>query len=694
MSAGHNGGAGAAAGQGGSSRDWTDLAGLPDPLPIEPLAAPLDAVVRLPGSKSITNRALVCAALGAGPSVLTGLLDADDTAAMLGVLSSLGVEIERDGDRATVWGCSGRLPRRSATLDVKMSGTTARFALPLAALARDAVTLDGHPAMRARPMADGIAAIEQLGRVVRSADGSLPITVGSDPDLDDDELGGSVTVRGDVSSQFLSGLLLVAPCLRDGLELTVDGPLQSVPYVDMTIAVMRAFGAKVEVAHDRRWFAVEPTGYQQTTYAIEPDASAASYFFAAAALCGGSVTVEGLGAESLQGDVRFTSVLAEMGASVVMQPTSTTVTGAVGRALPGGDRRGDQLRGGRFDLAEISDTAQTLAAIAPFAAAATEVSGIGFIRRKETDRIAAVVTELGRLGVEAEEREDGFRIVPGPVSPGVVQTYDDHRMAMSFAILGLRAPGIEIADPACVAKTFPGFWAVLDEMRGQTRGEVGAVIAIDGPAGSGKSTISRMVAERVGLDMLDTGAMYRAVTCAVLRAGGDPNDADLATAAADDADIVVDRTVTINGDDVTAAIRGPEVSANVSVVAAHSGVRRRLRGLQREWLGRHGGGVVEGRDIGTVVVPDAPLKIYLTASPEVRAMRRAGDAHGDFDLDAAAANIAERDRIDSTRADSPLRPADDAVIVDTSDLTIDQVVDRIVAEATARGLGSTSQETR
>lgn len=216
--------------------------------------------------------------------------------------------------------------------------------------------------------------------------------------------------------------------------------------------------------------------------------------------------------------------------------------------------------------------------------------------------------------------------------------------------------------------------------------DIGAVIAIDGPAGSGKSTISRLVAERVGLPMLDTGAMYRAVTCAVLRAGGDTSDAEFASDAADRAEIVVEDRVTINGDDVTSEIRGAEVSANVSIVAAHSGVRRRLVALQREWLARHGGGVLEGRDIGTVVAPDAPLKIYLTASPAVRAQRRAGDVAGSFDVEAAAANIEERDRIDSGRADSPLRPADDAVMVDTSDLTIEQVVDRIVQEAAHRGL--------
>ncbi|NLA34761.1 MAG: (d)CMP kinase [Actinobacteria bacterium] len=213
---------------------------------------------------------------------------------------------------------------------------------------------------------------------------------------------------------------------------------------------------------------------------------------------------------------------------------------------------------------------------------------------------------------------------------------------------------------------------------------VGNVIAIDGPAGSGKSTIARRVAERVGLPMLDTGAMYRALTFAVIRSGGDPADAAVATAAAQAADIVVDDTVTIDGVDVTAEIREPEVSAHVSVVAAHSGVRQVLVALQRRWLGAHGGGVLEGRDIGTVVTPEAPLKIYLTASPEVRAKRRAGE--GAFDLEAAAANIAERDRIDMSRADSPLRPAGDAIIIDTSELTIDEVVDGIVAHALERGV--------
>ncbi len=433
----------------------TALASLPDPLPIEPLPRPLgDIVVELPGSKSITNRALVCAALADGPSVLTGVLDSDDTNAMVAALEGLGVDLRVDGSTATVWGCRGRIPR-SATVDARMSGTTARFLLPIAALAEGSVTIDAAPTMRARPMRDGIEAVRALGRRVEAADGAaLPITVAPDPDIDG--FAGAVSVGGEVSSQFLSGLLMVAPCLPDGLEITVDGALQSEPYVEMTLAVMRAFGALVDTdvaaGGGGRWYSVRPTGYQHRQYAIEPDASAASYFLAAAALCGGSVTVPGLGSASLQGDVDFAEVLRNFGAHVDVAAHSITVTGG-------------RLLGGAFDMAAISDTAQTLAAIAPFAESPTTITGIGFIRHKETDRIGAVVRELGRLGIAASELDDGLRIEPGPVSPGVVETYEDHRMAMSFAILGLRAQGVAIADPGCVSKTFPGFWETLARMR-------------------------------------------------------------------------------------------------------------------------------------------------------------------------------------------------------------------------------------
>ena len=440
------------------------LAGLSDPLEIQPVHGPLNAVVRLPGSKSITNRALICAALSRGTSTLRGVLHSDDTAAMVGCLEDLGISLTSVGDTVTVVGSAGRVPNAPATLDARQSGTTARFMLALAALAEAEITIDGHAQLRARPMRDGIDAVRALGCSVADSGGCLPVTVGPGPGPSAAAASASsgssestmserslVRVRGDVSSQFLTGLLLAAPCVPGGLSVEVDGHLQSVPYVAMTVAVMAAFGASVEVGANFGRFEVADTGYSACDYPIEPDASAASYPLAAAALCGGTVVVEGLGAASVQGDVRFAEVLAAYGAEVTIEPDRITVRGAA-------------LRGGTFDLADISDTAQTLAAIAPFAEAPTEILGIGFIRRKETDRVAAMVGELRRLGIDARELDDGLRIVPGPLKPAVVQTYDDHRMAMSFALVGLRADGVSIADPGCVAKTFPTYWRMLAQL--------------------------------------------------------------------------------------------------------------------------------------------------------------------------------------------------------------------------------------
>jgi 3-phosphoshikimate 1-carboxyvinyltransferase len=431
--------------------DLSDLGSLPDPLAIVPAAGPLDATVRVPGSKSVTNRALICAALADGPSVLDGALFADDTEAMLGVLHALGFTVEADpaAERIVVQGTGGRLPATSAELDVRLSGTTARFTLPLIALGEGTYRVGAHPQMQARPMDTTFAALEDLGARIEALGptGHLPATVTAGG-----LRSGVVRVPGDASSQFLSGLLLAGPCLPDGLVVEVTTELVSRPYVDLTIAVMAAFGARVEQL-DLSTFAVQPGGYRGRDYSIEPDASAASYPLAAAAICGGRVRVQGLTAEALQGDVAFVDVLAAMGADVVRDPAGTEV-----RVERGG------LHGGTFDLTHFSDTAQTLAVVAPFARGPVEVTGIGFIRRKETDRIAAVATELARAGIDVTVDDDGWTIRPGSPRPAVVRTYDDHRMAMSFALRGLGAPGIEIADPACVAKTFPGYWALLDQL--------------------------------------------------------------------------------------------------------------------------------------------------------------------------------------------------------------------------------------
>ena len=425
-----------------------------DPLPVEPLTGPLDSVAAVPGSKSIMNRAMVCAALAEGESHLSGALVSDDTGAMLDCIRDLGIRAVLDAEARTVevWGADGPPGVEGAVLDARLSGTTSRFVAPMAVLGPAHVVLDGAPPLRARPMADLFDALDALGAEVTALGepGHLPVQLsGGRRGL----RGGTVTVRGDASSQFLSGLLLSGPVMPKGLTVEVTSELVSVPYVRMTVQVMASFGARVEHDDDFARIVVSPGGYTACDFTIEPDASAASYFFAAAALCGGRVRVEGLGPDSVQGDVAFVDVLEAMGAEVRREASAIEVRGT------------GRLRGVTVDMADISDTAQTLAAIAPFADGPTTVTGIGFIRGKETDRIAAVVTELRRLGIEATEDADGFTVHPGAPRPGVVSTYHDHRMAMSFALTGLRVPGIEIADPGCVAKTFPGFWDAVDGLR-------------------------------------------------------------------------------------------------------------------------------------------------------------------------------------------------------------------------------------
>ncbi len=428
------------------------LASLPDPFPVHPVAGPLDAEVTVPGSKSVTNRALVCAALAEGTSTLTGVLFADDTEAMLGVLRAVGLAVDADpvGEQLTVIGGAGSLPATDAVVDVRQSGTTARFAPPLLALGRGRYRITAHPQMQARPMGTTFDALRTLGAGIETQDepGHLPATI-SAGGLRSEVL----RIPGDASSQFLSGLLLVGPCLPDGLVVEVTTDLVSRPYVDLTISVMEAFGATVDQP-DARTFAVAPGGYRARTYAVEPDASAASYPLAAAAICGGRVKVLGLTDTALQGDVAFAEVLAAMGATVTRDGTGTEVRAERGT-----------LRGGTFDLTHFSDTAPTLAVVAPFASGPVSVTGIDFIRRKEIDRIEAVATELTRCGITVSVDPDGWTIQPGPPKPAVIETSEDHRMAMSFALLGLASSGIEIRDPGCVAKTFPGYWDLLDRLR-------------------------------------------------------------------------------------------------------------------------------------------------------------------------------------------------------------------------------------
>ena len=419
-----------------------------DRLPIAPASGPIRGRIRPPGSKSITNRALVCAALAQGDSTLTGALDSEDTRVMIAALEQLGihVEVQDDGRTLVVHGRAGRIPASMAELFVGNSGTTIRFLTALCTLGYGSFRLDGVPRMRERPIGDLLDALNQLGAICRGMlrDGYPPVEMRAAG-----LAGGRATVRGDISSQFLSGLLMAAPYAADDVELAVSGELVSKPYVLMTLRLMQDFGALVEAKLDLSGMRIPARQvYSGRTYGIEPDASAASYFWAAAAITGGEVTVEGLTWASLQGDVRFALCLEKMGCRVTHDAGGITVSG---RAEQGID----------VDMNAISDTVQTLAAVALFANGPTTIRGVSHIRHKETDRIGDLARELRKLGATVDELPDGLRIVPltSELLRGAeIETYHDHRMAMSLALAGLRIPCVVILDPGCTAKTYPHYF--------------------------------------------------------------------------------------------------------------------------------------------------------------------------------------------------------------------------------------------
>jgi 3-phosphoshikimate 1-carboxyvinyltransferase len=419
----------------------------PSQLEIVPVSHPPHKAIEVPGSKSITNRAFILAALCSQSHehcTLSGWLNSEDTGVMLECLESLGYPTNLSKDRVGFnRNYTDRLvPNEAADLFVGNSGTTMRFLTAMLALGRGRYRLDGVPRMRERPIQDLLDALGQLGVKAFSemGNGCPPVIIEAGG-----LRGGHVKIRGSVSSQFLSGLLMASPFAESDVHIEVDGPLVSVPYVDMTLAMMRQFNLQVE--HDnRRLFRIP--GRQRggiDIYRIEPDASAASYFYAAAAITGGKIVVPFLGTRSLQGDVRFVDLLEQMGCRVQRWPEVIDVTGGT-------------LHGIDADMNDISDTAMTLAAVACFASGPTTIRNVAHIRHKETDRLAALATELRRLGAIVDERGDGLTITPAPLRGAVVQTYNDHRMAMSLALIGLKVPGVVIDNPSCVAKTYPNFF--------------------------------------------------------------------------------------------------------------------------------------------------------------------------------------------------------------------------------------------
>lgn len=429
-------------------------------LELRPFSKPVSGIVTVPGSKSITNRALLLAALASnGATTIRNAIFSDDSRYFLDALRTLGfaVEVNSDAMSVRIEGLGGKIPSTNAELFIGNAGTAARFLTAFLALGHGTFVIDGEPRMRQRPIGDLIEGLRSLSvsaeGTIDQASGAIcpPVTIHASG-LE----GGRVAISGKTSSQYISALMMVAPLAREGLRIEIIDQLNSRPYVDLTATMMRQFGAQVNL-RDEMTIEVPSGKYRSPIdYRVEPDASAASYFLAIPALVGGSVTVSGLSERSLQGDVKFAYVLRSMGMRV--EETKEGITASFPRE--------QKLGGITVNMADIPDTAQTLAALAPFASSPVEIRGIASARVKESDRVSATCAELRKCGVLVEEFEDGMRIHPcEQFKPAVIDTYKDHRMAMSFALIGMRVPGIVINDPTCVNKTFPDYFHVLESLR-------------------------------------------------------------------------------------------------------------------------------------------------------------------------------------------------------------------------------------
>ncbi|MFO1219808.1 MAG: bifunctional 3-phosphoshikimate 1-carboxyvinyltransferase/cytidylate kinase [Burkholderiaceae bacterium] len=645
--------------------------------------------VRLPGSKSISNRVLLLAGLSEGRTAVHDLLDSDDTRVMLDALAALGCGLEREGEVLHVQGIGGTLKSDVVARPLKLflgnAGTAMR---PLAAALALMVTrqggtieLAGVTRMHERPIGDLVDALRQLGCTVDylGRDGYPPLRLRG-------QAGGAVRidapirVRGDVSSQFLTALLLALPLVSGtrATHIEVEGELISKPYIDITLALLQRFGITVQRDGYARF--TIPAGSRYTAPArihVEGDASAASYFIAAGAIAAvdAPLRIEGVGLDSIQGDIRFVDAARAMGAAVNGGPGWIEV------------RRGAwPLKAVTIDCNHIPDAAMTLAAMALFASGRTRLTQIGSWRVKETDRIAAMAAELRRVGASVTDGADFIEVEPPQAwRRAAFRTYDDHRMAMCLSLAALNplagaAQPMRILDPRCVAKTFPDYFETLFSVVQADASDV-PVITVDGPTASGKGTLAAVIAARLGWHQLDSGALYRATALAALRQGIAADDAPaLARVASRLALRFSGDRIALDGDDVTEAIRAEAVGVMASQVSALPAVRQALHALQLSFR-RVPGLVADGRDMGSVVFRDAPLKVFLTASAAMRAERRHKQLISkgiSANIDTLRADLEARDARDSQRAISPLKPAEDAQLLDNSSLTIEQSADRVL----------------
>ncbi|EHL22040.1 bifunctional 3-phosphoshikimate 1-carboxyvinyltransferase/cytidine monophosphate kinase [Acidovorax sp. NO-1] len=647
--------------------------------------------VHLPGSKSISNRVLLLAALSNGTTTVNDLLASDDTRVMLDALRQIGCTVDEAGNTVRITGLGGRLPQSPAKLFMGNAGTAMRPLTAALALLGGEFELSGVPRMHERPIGDLVDALRQLGCQIDylGNDGYPPLRIAHANGVPALALAAPIRVRGDVSSQFLTALLMALPLAAGTQSIVIEvvGELISKPYIAITLQLLARFGIVVEHQDWQRFTIAAGSRYQSPgTIHVEADASSASYFIALGAItssAGGQngIKIHGVGLDSIQGDIRFVEAARAMGAVVTGGPNWLHIQ----RGEPG---QGWPLKAIDLDCNHTPDAAMTLAVMALYAEGTTTLRNIASWRVKETDRIAAMATELRKLGATVEEGADFIRVTPPAQAQdwkaASIHTYDDHRVAMCFSLAAFNPAGmpVRIEDPKCVAKTFPDYFETLFSVSHAATDRV-PVICIDGPTASGKGTVAAAVAQRLGYRFLDSGAMYRITALAALRAGLQI-DAGHEARIAQMAETLPVRfeagRVWLGSDDVTEAIRTEEAGMNASRVSALPAVRQALVALQHSFR-RLPGLVADGRDMGTVIFPEAPLKVYLTASAACRAERRYKQLISkgfSASIDDLRADLEARDLRDSSRPVAPLKPAQDALVLDNSHLTIDEAVEQVL----------------
>ena len=643
--------------------------------------------VLLPGSKSISNRVLLLSALSLGTTTVYDLLASDDTRVMLDGLRQIGCEVEESGSTVRITGLGGRKPVSPCSLFMGNAGTAMRPLTAALALLGGEFELSGVPRMHERPIGDLVDALRQLGCHIDylGNPGYPPLRIAHSNGVPALALNQPIQVRGDVSSQFLTALLMALPLVatQTAVHIEVVGELISKPYIAITLQLLARFG--IQVHHDNWQRFTIPAGSQYQSPGsiyVEADASSASYFIALGAIASSaeasnSIKIQGVGLDSIQGDIRFVEAAQAMGAKVTGGPNWLEV-----------QRGAWPLKAIDLDCNHIPDAAMTLAVMALYATGTTTLRNIASWRVKETDRIAAMANELRKLGATVQEGADYIQITP-PASAehwkaASIHTYDDHRVAMCFSLATFNPAQlpVRIEDPKCVAKTFPDYFeaflgtAVLPAQRIP-------VICIDGPTASGKGTVAAEVAKRLGYHFLDSGAMYRITDYAALQAGLviDPAHETAIAQLAKSLPVRFDGgRVYLGNEDVTDAIRTEEAGMNASRVSALPSVRTALVDLQHGFQ-RLPGLVADGRDMGTVIFPDAPLKVFLTASAACRAERRYKQLISkgfQANIDDLRADLEARDARDSSRSVAPLKPAQDALVLDNSTLTIEQAVNQVM----------------